>query len=1185
MTPQQQRALALDHHIVVHANAGAGKTRVLVQRYIDIVLSGKVDRIEQIVATTFTIKAAAEMRSRIRAKMLELSNTDLDLATAARLVEFADNISSARITTLHSFCASLLRKYAFASHVDVDAQELNERRSLQWRSEAMRATVRAWLQGDDPERRERLLTLLDELDVMVAEETFLDLMSANERRERLESLMHGNDIEVVDAWFVHIHRAAKQLALRLLGKALAELVRLRNECGARTDSHITSIEQAVNALLDADGPSIMSAVKDAAGYLSKLYIKAGTPHKRNKPFDRCEEMAPLNSGEWVSLQEFASGDVNADVTRQLALVRTTLDIVTESTALYKATKKERNAIDFDDMMELTRAMLRRLDISADVQRGIRFLMVDEFQDTSPVQYDIIRLLVPDLYSASTSSSVNLFIVGDAKQSIYGFRSADVRLFLQATREIINANHRNGIGRGIESENAIHEVAEESEDSGYVVLSDSYRMSSNLFPVLNGICEPVFAAGSADIVYRSLTGGRKGAAAQLTGTCTVLRTDVGAEYEDDEENTIALDKEMRHVVQGIARMLHNTDVLVGDDDDLEVTRMAGPGDVAILVRTSKGVMAAGAALRNAGIPYQTHSGRAFFSRPEVADIRNLLLWCTDTDDDLAFSALVRSPLVLLHDAEIVCIAATPTNGSLWQRLKTSHENTDLLRAYSLLQQWTLAVHVLAPTEFIRRVLAESNWYSTLANDPRRSQILLNVEKVIELILAEQDTSNASLRDIVMTLSPPAKDLEGDRKFSADPNAVQVMTLHAAKGLEFPIVVLANIASRAPAANVAWSDAIGITFTAPKKIITFDDPSGSTAPTDVLHKTNRLIGEGAAREEDRRLLYVGLTRAKDHLLISMPYAHKKASSEGVVEERQTAGLAALIQTAIADVPCTVVEFEDVPTQYVSSVVSGPVIDVSAPLAQSSWLEIITATDLLTSSAGAASSSIAAQGDGRDATDVGSAAFNGEPDVAASEGIHADHGPAYGTLMHDILQVVVRIGDVDATERARIIDNVLATRLAVSNAHALARTEIAAVMDSAFVQQHLSHLMKADVESTLLASLDSTVLQGMMDVRFETDSTTMEVWDWKTNVIRNIEEIAALAIAYRPQAQAYAWLCLQAYPHIHTVRTRLLFTKAVGLFSESWVVSDEWTREMSSEIEASIISSVHAVIARRRKRSALK
>lgn len=1151
MTPEQQSALELDHHVVVHANAGAGKTRVLVERFVAILQSGRVENIEQVVATTFTIKAAAEMRSRIRVRLLELG-----------LVDFANNIGSARITTLHSFCAALLRKYSYASGIDVDAQELTQRRAQQWRADAMRSTIREWLQVNDvgrtsnTERRERLLQVLDELDVNTTEQTIRDLMIASERRDHLAVLLSNGDASVVTSWQHQVNEVARSTARDLLLHAQRELQRLQLECGAQVHEHLERNDAILDALRKAASDDVLHVVHRVYKRLDEFYVKEGTPRKQKgkKQFDECDQMTSLPKSQWESLAAFAIDGTDEGFERQILLVRTTLEVAIDASARYRAMKEERNAIDFDDMMELTRTLLQRPEIAADVRRGIRFLMVDEFQDTSPVQYDIIRALVPQLDAESTadySSDPNLFIVGDAKQSIYAFRGADVRLFLQASRDITKANRRNG------------------KPDGHVVLSESFRMSPKLLPIVNGICGPVFEK-SSDIQYTPLTGGRQGASALLTGTCTLLRTDTGSRGAGDDEASQAsgaasevsvANAEMAHVVQRIVDLLDNPDVLIEDNSSGETTtRRAHAGDIAILVRKVDAVMSAGAALREAGVPFQLHSGRSFFSRPEVADIRNLLLWSTDTDDDLAFAALVRSPLLLLFDADLTHIAAEPTRGSLWMRMSSliasGNASEAVQRAHSLMLQWTTSVHVLAPTEFVLSALAQSDWYSTLANDVRRSQILLNVEKVIELMLAEQDSSNASLRDIIETLMPPATDLEGDRPFAADPNAVQVMTLHAAKGLEFPIVVLAGIASGVRNSSTAWSDGIGLTFNLPEMTFTKDRPEGIKLPPDLLHIANKMLGKGAATEEDRRLLYVGLTRARDHLLISIPSGARKSAT----------GLVALMGDSLEhlpcleNLPCTTLEWNGSSATYQGSIEKNEVVDVSAPLSARSWLDIVSATDLLVQT--------------RESHDM-----QGTSDV--HEGIRADHGPAYGTLMHDILQRFISAGEVDERERTKIMDVILASRLTTTDAHALARAEIGAVMQSAFVQQHQHYFSDAVVESTLLAPLDSTILQGMMDVRFACDSQTMEVWDWKTNVIRDESEIDALASAYLPQARVYAWLCLESFPEVDVVRTRFLFTKAARAYPDSWVVTTEWTRAMSKDIQAKIIESVHELIQRRTQR----
>jgi len=1121
-TPEQTNALSLDRHLAVTANAGSGKTSVLIHRFIRILLETNTE-LRNVVAITFTVKAAAEMRRKVREELVRRRQEGGDVA---RLTELMRSIGSARISTIHSFCSALLRKYADVAGVEADLRELRQREASGLLRDAVANAMRSWLHDDD-ERRSRSLLLFDDLSIDTVEKIVEHLTSSTERRVAMRDWFdkaptlsdHVRDRSEVIQTIVldYVKECVDEAA-----SAAAHVLRDASE--PKAQEYRAAVVNLRQELFDVSGAGVFVLSHSAFTTLSMAYRRDGQPLKKSAWCQRLPQLSDSVSIERI--RDFAQFSSVGNDEVQLRHALTMLQMAETAASFYEAAKRERGGMDFDDMMVRARDLLRIPSIAADVRKSIRYLMIDEFQDTNPLQYEVVKLLIPDLDPTSTETSVpNLFLVGDAKQSIYGFRDADVRLFRQACSEIEAANSRKGL------------------PSGLITLRHSFRMAPPLARALNTVCESCFTVRSEfDVPYEALVASRDVSGTSGLGTMHVLFT-----KRDDKSFSL----EAKHISNMICKLLNGK----------VPTIHATPGDIAVLTRTSKIYADLSSSLRTAGVPFQVHGGRAFFSRPEVADLRALLVFSTDPDDDLALATLLRSPLCCWTDAEIL-LARQRASGTLLSGIEDGTTRTFLAQCID-------DVHTMQPSAFIRRALERTQWYATIATDLRRDQIISNVEKVIEILQDESARGVPTLRDMILAISEPTTtDREAEGVYETNQNAVQIMTLHAAKGLEFPIVIIAGINNSDGKNNVdQWTDQLGPSLSMPSYDFQPSTPL-KPAPRSVnaVHAMNSILSSTKSEAEDKRLLYVGLTRAKDHCFISLPYSIGKegvGASYGIGKQVMsvltTYGVALDAEESTDLINGTLqpwYDTTDVDTVNVVGAQSPEVIALDGPISARPTIDILYVTDLL---------------DQRALEDHASGAED------------LDRGSTFGTIVHTFLQRIVpaHVAGTNVDEVFRILraDPAIPADLGLH-----AEQEVRRVITSGRIDAYAASLIGASFEQTIASEIDGTVVLGTMDVRLHRDESHVEVWDWKTTSVATEADRIAAATAYRTQLCAYAWMCLKADQRIQQVTGVLLFTRYASGDPATWIHTTTWRRDEMTDMKNEISAAIARTIDRRIRRSGL-
>ncbi len=736
--------------------------------------------------------------------------------------------------------------------------------------------------------------------------------------------------------------------------------------------------------------------------------------------------------------------------------------------------------------------------------SIDHLMVDEFQDTNPLQYKLLQLLVPDLQADGDRGPI-LFVVGDDKQSIYGFRDADVRLFREVELAAHRANQRMGV----------------SDTS--ISLQRSYRMAPRLATSINTVCSHLFVEESEyDVPYTQLDSGRADHPRHRIGTMRLLHLCVPEADNGDAEGEETSD-ELTWVVRHVVAMLNGTDDIVIEQriNGESLFVKPEPRHIGILVRKRDTVTHLARMMQTLGIPVQVHGGRAFFSRPEVTDVRNLLRVLSSQRDTLALTALLRSPLFRLTDDDLLEVASHGTDQKIsWKAFAAAamaHANTSIAAAWSVMQEFLQRVHTMPLDAFVLHALDRCKWFGTLRSDIRRNQAIDNVYKLLDLIHEAQQTDGATLLDVIRAISIPEGPDNEAEVAAPHGNAVQIMTLHAAKGLEFPIVVLCGISSKPPADSAAFSEGLGPTYSLPDQRFELSQPTKPTkVGTSGRHLLNKLVEKFRQRAETRRLLYVALTRAQDHVFVVIKTQPLKDGGTSTSNPMVTM-LHDVLHLFESPPPLT----SDVPT-WQSEVPVSALLDFSQTIPSSTMPLVVNISSLVST---------------------------GELHTGDATG----EAREYGVMIHAAIAAIIGGKGLEAFEEDEVLTRFIQAR------------------SSWGVIPH-----DAWIESEWVGLLDQTMMVGRPDVVFSANPSTIMIWDWKVIHAPTAADQRALLKQYHVQLAGYAWLLLTAMPEVDTVEARLLFVPHASAMLDEWSIAVSFSRADLVRLEGQLRSAIASAAA---------
>lgn len=883
LTPAQQKALDSQRNIAVTASAGSGKTATLVERYIELLRTHPEIGVRNVLAITFTQKAAAEMRERVAERLRTALIRDPDPEERSRLVAIYEDLSAARISTIHAFCASLLREFPVEASVDPGFSVLEEVEATVSRRDAARETLDdlAGRSDGDPDK-ESLRRLLQEWDRRYLDGvlTTLILKKRHARRWSLRYLELSPE-QIHASWLELLRQSLAPTCENLLApdvlSALGSLATFAPQTNPESDSAekiLAPVRPDIARLLD--DPSVETGLQLLPRLAAALTTSSGTPYsasrlgkKGNWDPDHLasfRQLLPEIGALLAPHLDLLAQSLGPRDLRAAELLPALARVFLQADARYARKKGDGARLDFDDLQERALDLLQSADdrVAHRLAGQYRFVMVDEFQDTDQLQWDLIRPLVS---SEGKIDPDKLFIVGDPKQSIYSFRDADVAVFAHVRREIVAANDRHQRQTvPFHDDDGTALEGHPDEFLGRLVMGENFRTLAAPIAFVNHLFPQFMQEVEGEpfqVAYDPLLCQRE--ADDSPGSVELLL----APDRDDEEELDGRQREAELIARRLRRLFDTGDLPVADREGVRPPRF---GDVAILLRRRRFLTVYEQALRSLHIPFQVVGGLGFYQRQEIYDLANILRVLHNPRDSLPLLGALRSPyLGLSDDALFILTQLRP--GSLWDQLHADEPPADLATADSqaiaaatrLLDRWRQFRDRIPLVELLHHILEETGAWGFLSFGERGDQTVANIRKLLSLARSFETAGAAPLADFVahLDLLTGEEDKEGEAALDQGGDAVQILTVHASKGLEFPIVFVPDLDGEF---NLRQSDAalvdpqLGIGFG-----VLDPEQEFSRQPSFL----RQLIGGSHRRKslaEEKRLFYVATTRARDHLLLS-------------------------------------------------------------------------------------------------------------------------------------------------------------------------------------------------------------------------------------------------------------------------------------------------------------------------------
>ena len=1034
----------------VEAGAGSGKTRALVDRVEALVLDDGIG-LDAIAAITFTEKAAAELRDRVRQRF-EVAATSEDPRAAARAAEALLQLDGAAIGTLHSFAQRLLGEHPVEAGLPPGVDVLDEIGSQVEFEQRWRLFLDAMLDDDDMAH------------------TLLCLEAAGVRLDALRALA----LQMAANWDLVEERLGfdapppPRFDRTDLLRRIDEVYELRHLAEAGVDDTLlnrfpdlwANREALADAVDDIDAMAHASAMS-SSGKDSRRAIKVGNAGKKD---NWRVPVSEVRQG-FKDLMQACDDAVATITTGALAhiaarLGRFVLDAAEE--------RRQIGRLEFHDLLVRARRLLRDPERGAEVRAAVgeRYprLLLDEFQDTDPIQIELAVLIAADTddiadkdWSEIPTRPGSLFLVGDPKQSIYRFRRADIATFLTAREHIPDRP----------------------------ALTVNFRTTAPIIDWINHVFAALIQAEpGSQPEYVSLSAHRDEAAPFGPAVAILGSEPINAELSADELRIA----ESRDVAATISELLEgNQPWSVGDDEG--GWRPARASDVCVLLPARTSLASLEAALDDAGVPYRAETSSLVYASREVREVLLALAAVADPTDELATVAALRSFVYGCGDDDLAHWRLG-VGGRFSIRLEIpegtdGHPVADGLRH---LQQLHEARLWSTPAELLDRLIRERGVLETAIATGAPRDVWRRLRFVIDQARAWVDAGGVDLRAYLQWARLQGADNARVSETvlpETDDDSVRIMTIHGSKGLEFPVTVLAGMTTR-------------ISRPARGPSISFPPAADpvlrlSTDVTSEGYDAWKPIDDQMDEHERLRLLYVAATRARDHLVVCLHRTGGKART----------GASVVAEPALTTDLSTPIEPRPARRSEPSRPTPVPIPD------RETWSGL--RAEAL--EAASARTVVAATTLAREAADAADPGLEKRPrDLDLPPWQKGRYGTAVGRAVHGVLQVV------DLADGTGLHDAATAQAAAegVANRQAIVENLAGHALNTSVAREAVSGDFWREL--WVAAPIGGHLVEGYVDLLYRTLGGLVVV-DWKTDHVEDDAAVSAKVARYRLQGAAYA------------------------------------------------------------------
>jgi len=1159
LTPEQRTAtLLFDDDVSVTANAGSGKTTMLVRKYLYLQLFHP-DKFnyKNIVAITFTNKAASEIRKKIRDTITSLfnkskpfDNIELDVKQKEILDRINRNLVNLEVGTIHKFCRRLIKDHAFRAGLEPNFTVLDENE----KSIILTRIINEVLSEDNSNNYKYISKAILFLGVQDTISIILDLVYKQVHLDK-QQLFYEQDLnQIIDHIISNIKKIHKVTIFRFLDQISDEF-----SFGSTLTDKAKELLFPVFNELYSDRNYEKKSLKEI---LLELQTLRGIKDGRNLALKKL--LGTSKFGELDSIiKSFSTildntGEDNHTLLRNRIEVGLALTILAkEVAARYTKINYGSNRIDNDSTIDKAVELLQNHVVKDIIQDELAYVMIDEFQDTDDRQLAIANLI-------RENGSVKIFVVGDDKQSIYRFRNADVRVFKNLRREL-DSNYRLELNTSFRSE---------LEVNAFVNDLFSNYMDSNI--------------SEFDIDYQKIVSFHSKLDEDFKKINIMLYDNQGETKLEDEK------------VGSFNQLIKSIHYLINE-------KGAQPEDICILSTGTTHFSRITKLLAEKGLDYKVMAGKGFFDKNEVKSLISYIQFIESPENDMLCAAALKSSLFNYTDNDLYKIGNFSKDElTFWQKFQIYAEESENLldkEISALLAKSIKLSNKLPLSNLIIKVIDESNWNYFYQDDKNQDTVFRNLYRFMGYINALEDRAYGSLGQTFELLDYDFMRNNKSEDVGKAEKAIKLSTIHSAKGLEFPHVIILDFdlinLPKGQNSSSKFDENYGLTMKIPTSIDNYDEFATSETAIDLLIKENNSI---AAKAENLRLFYVAATRAIKSLHLIMKNGE---TSKPIVELQQIfddfkSNSALKKNTSISVFDSNgkneVINFDY--TIYTDTDYSN-IDDYSFDIEKKSKKinpsapRYIGTVDALEKEINFSATKLSMLQDISNKEKFKEVYIYGLP-ILKSSNLNYDNdelieiednktsdGTEYGILFHALMENVETVLNTDFSISLNDIENVLtntASKYQIklkSGDYKKLTEDIQRLLDSNYFKNNIQTLLNSKKEFDLKLAFGDHTLSAVYDsISFDGDN--VEIWDWKTNYFYDNETLESKARKYSLQMNMYALFAFRFNDTVEKINSRLFFINKLenSKNDNDWIFTKCYTRDDIPELQIEIAELIGVI-----------
>ncbi|MHA6258433.1 helicase-exonuclease AddAB subunit AddA [Sporosarcina sp. CAU 1771] len=861
--------------ILVSAAAGSGKTKVLITRMIEKVINEQnpID-VDELLVVTFTNASAAEMRHRMAAALEEAI---ADNPTSIHLRRQLNLLNKAQISTLHSFCQQVVKQYAYLLEIDPGFRIADSTEAALLRDDTIGAVLEDAYSAENPEAMYRLADSFtsDRNDSQI--EKLIDRLYDYSRvhpspvqwLRHIPAQYELGEIKTIDELgFIEplklaiLHSLEEAAALTGDMRRLALMPEGPEPLAATAETDLMLIEEGIRRISSGTWQETFEF------FASVKWVKAGTIRKDSCDEELAKRAKAIRDAVKKIVNKLKDDFFTRTPTRLLDEIKlmaptmhTLIDLVIDFGERYERVKIDRGIVDFSDLEHYALRILSKeengelvpSDIALEYSNRFEEVLVDEYQDTNRLQETIVRLV-----KRGGEEDGNLFMVGDVKQSIYGFRLAEPKLFLGKYNRFVGLK----------------------EDGGLKIdLNANFRSRKEVLDATNFVFSQVMGTRVGEIEYDDAAALKYGAQYPEKETSTELTI----LYEDDEEEGYAPDSEdetLKNSQVEARFMINKIKELMASETEVtdafsDKKRPLEYRDIVILMRSMTWSGEIVEEFKQAGVPVYAELSKGYFEALEVMIMLNTLRVIDNPYQDIPLASVLRAPFIGLTENELAQIRLAAKNEPFYDALKTfistggsgmAPETQKKLQLFvRQFEEWRNLARRGSLSELIWQVYTDTHYYEMVGAMLNGKQKQANLRALHDRAIDYEKTSFRGLFRFLRFVDRMRKrgdDLGEARSLNEKEDVVRLMTIHSSKGLEFPYVFISGTGRKFNKMDFNEAYLFDQHFGLAVKAV---DPDNRITYTSLPFLAMKEKKELEMRAEEMRILYVAMTRAKEQLYL--------------------------------------------------------------------------------------------------------------------------------------------------------------------------------------------------------------------------------------------------------------------------------------------------------------------------------